>query len=542
MGLKLGGERGAELRRGREEWLRSRAARLSRSVFARALCLGAAGLVFGCVGEESLGRELPDSCSLSSTSQVKSVSLMTFWKSEHDEDSILIPLRERLAGQGVDLSTTQVSDRREQHSSIRGRMVDPTEPLPHVFQTNGGSDLLQLVDDQADDPTQICALNSLEEELRWKERLFPAALAPLRCGGELFAFPIGMHRLNMVMVNEVLAERVREVAIEEAWPWTSIEELGSAEELLEFLERVAESGLVGLDGEPAATVSMGHAEAWPSQVIAFENLLASYSLEAYRAFFSGRPGEESDGDIENWARRIATDFTRLGALSDLGTLVEGAPDEGPRKRTWSDAARRVVSGSAFFTIGGDWMLTQAGRDVDRVRLLPFPGTEELFIYTPDSFSVPRDNNSDGSEARVWFTDVMDNEATLLEFARQKNALPPFSDLSPARLSEAGFSQYLTDSYFKFADCAKSDGPCEVELAVSGLGPGAGADPCFDEAGRHLTHLAGFPTELQGAETDASPDRHCERVLPDSPEAALEEFVQLVVGVSRDRFAASCRVD
>jgi glucose/mannose transport system substrate-binding protein len=75
----------------------------------------------------------------------------------------------------------------------------------------------------------------------------------------------------------------------------------------------------------------------------------------------------------------------------------------PDKVEWQEAPRMVIEGEALLTIGGDWMRAlREAKDSDGVVTYAFPSEEETFAYTPDSFTVPPQEGSQGSSARRWF--------------------------------------------------------------------------------------------------------------------------------------------
>src|SRR5690606_37440729 len=99
---------------------------------------------------------------------------------------------------------------------------------------------------------------------------------------------------------------------------------------------------------------------------------------------------------------------------------------------------------------------------------------------------------------------------------------------------------LTATYREFADCQLPGSDCRLLLAVSGLGPPPGADPCFDEVGKLLLRAIGiWSLEDLDAVEDGEP-RTCEKTLPGDPEEAANALIDLMVGVADKPFARRCR--
>src|SRR5690606_13673316 len=110
--------------------------------------------------------------------------------------------------------------------------------------------------------------------------------------------------------------------------------------------------------------------------------------------------------------------------------------------------------------------------------VPFPGTGEAFVYTPDSFAVPRRGGTDGAGAHVWLREVVSDQTTQVRFANIKNSIPAIRDLDDNTL-DGLVHERLRDTYRQFAACQTEGSSCRLLLAVSGLGPPPATDPCLD---------------------------------------------------------------
>jgi hypothetical protein len=173
--------------------------------------------------------------------------------------------------------------------------------------------------------------------------------------------------------------------------------------------------------------------------------------------------------------------------------------------------------------------------VASVEVSTFPGTAGTFVYTPDSFAVPRELKKSGFPAHSFLHDVVEAKDALIEFSNAKHSIPPRSDLSDSEV-EALTSESLRSTYRQFKSCNESAEACKLLLAVSGLGPPPGTDPCFDEIDALLTYAvtgSAPPEELLDA-------RSCAEPFPRSSAEAESRLIELLLVIGKRGFAADCR--
>jgi hypothetical protein len=203
---------------------------------------------------------------------------------------------------------------------------------------------------------------------------------------------------------------------------------------------------------------------------------------------------------------------------------------------WQAALRQVGAGEALMSVMGDWGWAQLDDEMQaNVATLTFPGTAGSFVYTPDSFAVPRELGKSGFPARSFLHDVVEDKLALIEFSNAKHSIPPRTDLGEGDIAQLS-SASLRDTYRQFESCSRGDGDCQLLLAVSGLAPPPGADPCFDEMDAILA-LATAEPGTRAVEPEA---RVCSAPFPRTSEEAEPRLLDLLLGVARQRFAAACR--
>jgi len=195
----------------------------------------------------------------------------------------------------------------------------------------------------------------------------------------------------------------------------------------------------------------------------------------------------------------------------------------------------VIAGEALLTIGGDWMrglVPEGQRQV--IKSYAFPSETEAFVYTPDSFAIAPRQQSDGSSAHAWYSKVVNHKPTQIAFSRLKQSIPALSQLSSQEVGALN-SEYLEQTYNRFRDCHDEASPCRLLLAVSGLGPALGVDPCVDAVGMLLATIAGVQYEAGDWER-----RDCQEPAPVDGHQAEIQLADVLLRVSETPYAEECR--
>lgn len=496
------------------------------SPFRRASILLLCPLV-ACSGEKVLGDYPPCSCDLAEPpAQLRAAPLKiaTFWKDK--EDFALTPLTENIDARRYRVTRESLKTRDEVQQHIREAFV--TRDPPDVFQVNGGSDVLRWVDGRASDETDICALDRLHATNEWKGSYFSEALEPLSCNGALFGLPVGIHHVNVLLYNRELFEQLKELAQDRDQVLAPPENIKDAFELLEWLEQVEELSL-SVRGSPLIPLALGSADNWPLTLVAFENVLLGLTEDAYETIWMG--GLEGAGSTRR-SELTAVLKRMLGVVRGLvrvSNFQHGV--------TWQEAIQQVGSGQALLTINGDWAFAALPEEhKGGVQISVFPGTHGKFAYTPDSFAVPRDLEKNGFAARFFLRDVVGDKTTLLRFSNAKHAIPPRRDLDDADRAQLTYPSLLS-TYDDFVRCTDPRSDCEPVLAVSGLAPPPGSDPCFDE----IEALLRYAVTGVEPEHDPEDERLCKKWLfPGDSKEAEARLLEVLIGIGGHRFAEACR--
>ncbi|HEX2672291.1 MAG TPA: hypothetical protein VHM25_15530, partial [Polyangiaceae bacterium] len=316
---------------------------------------------------------------------------------------------------------------------------------------------------------------------------------------------------------------------------TAPSELDSLEDLLGELKIIEGLGYSTTSGAPFVPLEMSSLNEGPLTILAFENVLLSLGERAYETLWQGKlnqPGFADEAQLRAALEKM---------VDYLHELVRFAG--GTTRISWQGALRAVGKGDALFTVNGDWGWAQlVDGSADAVRATTFPGTRDAFVYTPDSFAVPREQGKNGFAARAFLYDVLANEQVLRDFSNRKHSLPPRSDLAD------GLAELATDdqreTYARFKYCSQGGEGCRLLLAVSGLAPAPGDrdrdgdgedDDCYDDIEPLLRLLVtGEPL------SDTEANQICRRNRTTSVEVAEEKLIALLLATSKQRFAADCR--
>jgi ABC-type glycerol-3-phosphate transport system substrate-binding protein len=504
--------------------------RVAEAIKARGLiglmALGSAA----CSGDRILGDYPPSSCDLSAPPAAAgprtTLSVATFWTEDQNEKAAFDVLQA-----GVDDARYKL-DPRDMRTRVEGQqnLIDAfvNKQLPDVFQVNGGSDLLRWVEDAPRAEAEVCALDRLRQTYGWDDSYFEAALHPLSCGGRLYGLPVGIHKLNVLFYNREVFATLTAAAQERGVDLVPPEALDSPEALLTELAQVAELGARGTGGAPLVRFAIGTQEEWPLTVVAFENVLLGLGRDAYETLWMGGLAQDQGAK----RRALSTKLERM--VEVLKELMAHSNAETPL--TWQDAVRRVGSGDALFTVTGDWGYAQlTDEQTSKVATVAFPGTRDAFVYTPDSFAVPRQLGRSGFAARAFLHDAIENPDILLQFSRRKHSIPPRRDLGSKDLEQLS-SPSQRESYEAFSRCNAGDGNCHLLLAVSGLGPPPGTNHCFDRIDALLTQAVTGASTLNSA---PAAEGEC-RTPASSADEARQVLLRVLLDIGNQPFAAGCR--
>jgi glucose/mannose transport system substrate-binding protein len=220
-----------------------------------------------------------------------------------------------------------------------------------------------------------------------------------------YAIPLDIHRNNSLFYNaEVLAEHGVSVP-------TTLAELHAACETLALAE--------------VPCLSVGGKEPWTLALLTWENLLVATAGPDYQQEFMHGMRGSSDPEIEE----LADELLLLWSYAHPSSASDG----------WVTAVERLGRGEVAMTVMGDWakgLLVQQGLEPGTdFGQTAFPGTEGIFVFTADSFSLPR-----GAVSRAGAIELLRTLASpdgQLAFNRIKGSIPTRSDVDDDELDVLG---------------------------------------------------------------------------------------------------------
>lgn len=362
------------------------------------------------VGLALLALCLP-ACGGSSSSPPSQVEILHWWTAGGEKGAIdqLLGVFQQEHPRETYLDTA-IDGSMAARSLIETRMAggDP----PDTFQANGGWDLLGWVLYNNSDAmaTKMDPVNPDAEG--WGGGVMPeAVLETVTFQGVVYGVPLDIHRINTLFYNKKLFDRF------DAAPPASLDDVFSAAAALQA------AGM-------AAPIALG-AEDGALPLVFFENLLVSRAGAAFYKNFMLGLGEA-------FAPEIAT------AVDDLATLLTYA-NANSSKLTWSEAANRVVTQDAAMMITGDWAkaFMVNGEQVVNVdfRAMPTPGTAGTFVFTTDTFGLPKGalNQAGAIDMLTTFGSKLGQDT----FNPAKGSISPRKDTDTTAYDEMG-KQTVTD--------------------------------------------------------------------------------------------------
>ncbi len=314
---------------------------------------------------------------------------------------------------------------------------------PSTFQANAGADLLRWSVVDTDDPrvpssTRIAPLTDQYKRNELFDALPPLLIQALSAGpngGLPYAVPINIHRLNMMYYNAV-----------------GLAQFGERNSGSSFLDPAVlcppdlDDKLADPNARLDLNIAVGTDDDFALTLFALETVLPAVAgAPAYDQLFHGRP-------TTGWEEPVRH------ALRCVQYLSRSFLDD--RDKSWADALAQVQTGSADFSVMGDWANGELKTALDSGQVIaqPFPGSEAVFVFTSDTFPLPVEAPYAADSAA--FLDTIASREAQYAFSLEKGSIPARNDVDVSGLGPLAV-QSRADFYSD--DITK-------ELATSGLFP------------------------------------------------------------------------
>ena len=266
---------------------------------------------------------------------------------------------------------------------------------PDTFQAHAGKELQDYID-----AGQVEDISALYDELGLRDA-FPASLIELLTSdGKIYSVPANIHRSNVIWTNPAV--------LAEAGLDSSTTYYESIDDFIDALDAVQAIGKIGL--------SIG--TTW-TQVHLLENvLLADLGADAYVGLWDG---------TTDWNSAPVTE-----ALADFETIMSYTNTDRDGLDN-NEATNIVVAGDAAFNIMGDWNIAiweeQGLSSPADFIYAPSPGTEGIFNFLADSFTMPV-GAPHPDATKAWLETVGSAEGQKA-FNTLKGSIPARNDADPA---------------------------------------------------------------------------------------------------------------
>ncbi|MEU0265414.1 ABC transporter substrate-binding protein [Nocardioides sp. NPDC006303] len=269
---------------------------------------------------------------------------------------------------------------------------------PATFQAHAGAELTDYIN-----AGQIEDLTDLYEEKGWNEQFPEGLLERLTQDGGIYSVPSNIHRANVLWANPAVLEKA---GIEANKTYDSLDAW------IADLKKIKAKGIIPLS----------IATDWTQVHLLETVLLADLGVEAYNGLWDGTT-DWGGSEVE-------------AALADYNTLLS-LTNTDRQGLDWPDATQLVIDGEAAFNVMGDWaeaafqeQKKTLGTDYTAV---PVPGTEGVFDFLADSFTMPVDGpNPEGTEA--WLDTIASDEGQVA-FNKAKGSIPASTTADTADFGE-----------------------------------------------------------------------------------------------------------
>jgi glucose/mannose transport system substrate-binding protein len=226
---------------------------------------------------------------------------------------------------------------------------------PDSFQVHAGQELIG---------TWVVAnkmepITSIFKEQGWDKVMPKLLLDQITYNGEIYSVPVNIHRSNMLWYNKKVFDS------------NGLKPPKTLDEFYSVAETLKAKGITPL--------SVGGKDKFETPHLFESVLLATYGPDDYPKIFAKGSKLTEDARMD---KAIQTLEKMLGyANADRSSL------------SWSDAAQKVLDGTAAMTIMGDWaegyFISKGAKPNVEFGYAAAPGTDGVFMWLSDSFGLPK---------------------------------------------------------------------------------------------------------------------------------------------------------
>lgn len=281
---------------------------------------------------------------------------------------------------------------------------------PDTFQAHAGAELADYID-----AAQILDISGLYDELDLRKAFPQTLIDRLTVDGAIYSIPSNVHRANVVWANPKVLE---EAGIDSKTPPKDIDAW------IADMEKIKAAGKVPI------TVGM----AWTQVQLLETVLIADLGADKYNGLFDGSTKWDSEE-----VKKALGHFEKIMSFTDKSLYTED----------WEPAMNPIIEGKAAYNVMGDWAVaafdSQGKKAGDDYIYFPVPGTDGVFDFLADSFTLPKGAKHPGG-TKAWLSTISSKEGQIA-FNKVKGSIPARSDLSEAEKQE--FSEYQQNAMESF---------------------------------------------------------------------------------------------
>ncbi len=258
----------------------------------------------------------------------------------------------------------------------------------------------------------VLPLNRVAEQGAWQQQFFPEVLSLVTHKGQRIAVPLGIHRINVVLYQRRLFERLR---LAPPRDWSGLERVAL---------RLREAGITPLAWSD---------ESWQVATV-FESVLLSHAgPDLYSRLVRAQ-------DPEVWKDpRVEAALNRLRWLRELN---------GPMPRNevgWIQSVQAFDQGKVGMLINGDWAqgeLRQINPTQPSFLCAPIPGTDGMHLYSIDTLTMLK-GTQDKTLVQEKAAGLLGSAAVQRPYNQVKGSVPVRKDIDPQQLDECQRQSWQT---------------------------------------------------------------------------------------------------
>lgn len=350
----------------------------------------------------------------------ETIEMFSWWVSGGERDALWAVLdvhKEHFPNTAIVNVAEQQAETAHETLSMRMAEGDP----PDTFQTNIGADLLSWIDAEETDS----ALQPLDEQAEsegWLD-IFPAELvAAASRDGKLYGVPLNVHRTNSLFYNKRLFDSF------DLKPPTTLEEFNALVVTIAESEEIQASNPGGV-----APLALGNKWNWTLNLMTFESVLSAVAgADYYERFWTGH-ADAADEELQRTLDEVL--FLYCGPAPELE--CNGYFNSDIDDVDWAKGVQKIVTGDAAMAVMGDWAkgyLEEESHVADEdFGVVPFPGSNGTYVFTADTFPIPRGANNEATRALLATFGSVPGQVA---FNSLKGSIPARADIDPADYPDA----------------------------------------------------------------------------------------------------------